>query len=262
MTSLAARTIDALRHEHDSLTVVATTSTPDQLTGPSGASEWTLAQVLSHLGSGSEISLAGLQASLGEREVPGDDFNPSVWARWDAASPTDQAAWFVEHDAALVDALAALTPEQHDALQVPVGFLPAPLSVAAYAGMRLGEVAHHSWDARVSTDPAAGLLETSTAVLADQLSTELGFLLGFLGKADQVTERVVLALGDSGYTIAVDDSVSLAAATDEPTATFSGPLEAALRLTTGRLKPGHTPADVAVTGNVTLDELRRVFPGF
>ena len=90
MTSLAVRTIDALRTEHDGLTALAANLSDDRLSGPSGASEWSVAQVLSHLGSGSEISLASLKAALGEGEAPDDDFNRSVWARWDAMSPTDQ----------------------------------------------------------------------------------------------------------------------------------------------------------------------------
>jgi hypothetical protein len=35
-----------------------------------------------------------------------------------------------------------------------------------------------------------------------------------------------------------------------------------VRLIYGRLGPGHTPAGVEVTGNITLDDLRAVFPGF
>jgi hypothetical protein len=34
------------------------------------------------------------------------------------------------------------------------------------------------------------------------------------------------------------------------------------RLLTGRLTPPFTPEDVTVTGNVGLDDLRRVFPGY
>ncbi len=49
---------------------------------------------------------------------------------------------------------------------------------------------------------------------------------------------------------------------DAPTATFTGPLEAAMRLIAGRLGPTHTPSDVTVTGNVTLEDLRAVFPGY
>lgn len=263
MSTLADRTIDALRHEHDTLTSLVDGLTPDQLVGPSGAAEWTLAQVLSHLGSGAEISLAGLQAALGEREAPGEDFNPSVWARWDSSTPEQQAAGFVEHNGALVAAFEALDPEQRASLQIPISFLPVPLTVAGAAGLRLNEVAHHSWDARVGVDPSAGLTDVSTAAVVDHMSGDLGFLLGFIGKADQVDEPVVLALGDSGYAIAIDEGVSVTrVSTGSTSATFTGPLEAALRLTTGRLSPEHTPADVAVTGNVTLETLRKVFPGF
>lgn len=46
------------------------------------------------------------------------------------------------------------------------------------------------------------------------------------------------------------------------TATFTGQVEAALRLIAGRLGPAHTAAGVQVTGNVTLARLREVFPGF
>ena len=262
MTTLAARTIDALRAEHDALAHLVPTFTDDQLSGPSGASEWSVAQVLSHLGSGSEISLASLQAALGQGEAPDDDFNRSVWDRWDSMTPVEQRDGFLQHDRTLVEALEALSPEQQASLEVPLAFLPAPLSVAGYGGIRLNEVAHHSWDVRVAADTDSGLLDSSTTVLLEHLSGELGFFLGFLGKADRVDDRVVLAVGETGHGIVIDDSVSLESATDEATATFEGPTEAALRLISGRLKPTYTPAGVSVTGNISLDQLREVFPGF
>jgi uncharacterized protein (TIGR03083 family) len=262
MDSLAARTIDALRHEHDVLSDLVSSLTPEQLQGPSGASEWTVAQVLSHLGSGSEISLASLLTALGEREAPGEDFNRSVWDRWDAKTPADQSADFLEHDGVLVDALESLTTNQLDDLRVDLGFLPAPLGVAGYSGMRLNEVANHSWDVRVAVDPDAGILDTSTAVLPEHLTGDLGFLLGFIAKADQVDDRVALNVAGTDYTLVIDDAVSVRNGADEATATFAGPQEAALRLMSGRLRAEYTPADVAVTGNVTLDGLRAVFPGF
>jgi uncharacterized protein (TIGR03083 family) len=262
MSTLASRTIDALRYEHDALAGLAPTFTTDQLTGHSGASEWSVAQVLSHLGSGAEISFASLLTALGERDAPDDGFNRSVWDRWDAMTPAEQRAGFLEHDRVLVEALEALTADQHSSLEVPIGFRPTPLTVAGFAGLRLGEVAHHSWDVRVAVDTEAELLDASAAVLPEHLSGDLGFMLGFLGKADRVAERVVLAVADSGYSIVVADRVTLESAADEATATFSGALEAALRLITGRLGPTYTPANVSVTGNVSLDELRTVFPGF
>jgi len=262
MSTLAARTIEALRVEHDALTDFVTALDDDRLAGPSGASEWPVAQVLSHLGSGSEIALAGLKAALGQAEEPGDEFNHSVWDRWDAMSPAVQRDGFIERGGVLVEALEALTDEQQASLEVPVGFAPMPLSLAAFAGMRLNEVAHHSWDVRVSADPGAGLLDSSTPVVLDHMAGDLAYLLGFLGKADRLGERVVLAIGGTGHTLVIDHGVGIGSGDDEATATFDGPVEAALRLVSGRLGPSYTPAGVSVTGNVTLDQLCEVFPGF
>ena len=63
--------------------------------------------------------------------------------------------------------------------------------------------------------------------------------------------------------IAFTDTVDLTIGTPEnPTATFHGPLEAAVRMLSGRLRPEVTPDGVEVSGNVSLDDLRPVFPGY
>ena len=82
MISLADATIAALRTNYDELATVVRTLSDAQLTLPSGASEWTVAQVVWHLGSGAEITLAGLRAATGEAPSPAADFNRSVWDRW------------------------------------------------------------------------------------------------------------------------------------------------------------------------------------
>ena len=70
--------------------------------------------------------------------------------------------------------------------------------------MRLNESSLHSWDARVAVDPGAGLDEESAALLAQHFSGELGFLLGFVGKADQLSQQAVVAL--DGY-VTQDDNL-------------------------------------------------------
>ncbi len=262
MTSLADRTIAALRAEHDALATIVADLPDAELVGPSGATEWTVADVLSHLGSGAVITGAGLEVALGAREALEEGFNQSVWDTWNAMSPADQRAGLLERDEELVAAFEALDGEQRDSLRLEVGFLPEPASVAMFAGMRLNEVAQHSWDVRVARDGAAGLLPDSASALAEQFSSELAFLLGFVGKADQIADPVRLEIADSGYELTIAESVSLAKSGGEATAHFVGPLEAAIRLVAGRLGPTHTPDAVAVTGNVTLDELRKVFPGY
>lgn len=262
MTNLASRTIAALRSEHDALAGTVPALSTEQLTGTSGAADWTVADVLSHLGSGAEITLAGLRASLGEAEPPAADFNQGVWDRWNALSPQDQATGSLGSDAALVAALEAVPEKRHDEIQVKLGFLPEPLPLASFAAMRLSEVAQHGWDVRVGADPAAALAEPSALLLAEHLSGGLGFLVGFIGKPGAVSEPAVIEISRTPYRIVVDDRVRLTTDALPPTATFAGPMESAMRLVYGRLTPKHTPAGLEVSGNVSLDELRNVFPGF
>ncbi len=236
--------------------------TDEQLLAGSGASEWPVAQVLSHLGSGAEIGRATLRAALEGAAGPGDGFNQSVWDRWNAMSPRDQADAFVESDAELVAAFEALGPEQRAGLEVPLGFLPAPLPLATYAGMRLNETAAHSWDVRVAFDEAAAVDEATARLVVDHYADGLGFLLGFTARADEVDEPALVGLADLDHDLEVDDAVRLVATGGTRTASFTGPADAVARLFSGRLAPGRTPQGVGVTGNVTLDQLRRMFPGY
>jgi uncharacterized protein (TIGR03083 family) len=260
MTSLTDRTIDALRELHDGLSDLVPTLSDAQLTGSSGASEWSIAQVLSHLGSGSEIALASYQAALAGTPAPEQDFNQGVWDRWNAMSPQEQASSFLAHDARLVSTLEALSPEQRESLEVKLGFLPFPLPIASIAGMRLNEVALHDWDVRVAFDPKAAVSAAAAAVLAEHFAGGMGFMLGFIGKADALAERTVVDV--HGFSLVIDNEVSFTSGATDATATFVGPLEAMARLIGGRLAPAHTPDSVGVVGNVSLDELRRVFPGY
>ena len=262
MTTQSDRTILALRSTHDELATVMSGLSNDELTGRSGASEWSPAQVLSHLGSGAEISLATLRSAVAGTPGPGKDFNQEVWDRWNALTPRDQAAGFLAADEDLITALEAMTAEQSQTLRIKVGFLPTPLTLAAFAGMRLNEAAQHSWDVRVALDPGAAISAQTAALLAEHFATDLSFLLGFAGKAEALTQPAVVDLQGSAFALVIADTVSVTTTAPRPTAAFAGPLEAAVRLLAGRLTTRHTPDDVEVTGNVTLDDLRRVFPGY
>ena len=127
--------------------------------------------------------------------------------------------------------------------------------------MRLNEVAQHAWDARVGLDPAAELDHGSAVALAEHFTGGLGFLLGFVAKPAEAPSTVRLDAGD--VALVIDDGrASLVTSVEDPTATFRGSIEEVVRLVGGRLRPGLTPAGTDVTGNVSLDDLRRVFPGY
>ena len=256
--SLADASIAELRAIHDRLAALVAGLSPDQLTAQSGAEDWTVADVLSHLGSGSEINLHPVAAATGSDEEP--PVNQDVWDRWNAMSPADQAAEFVESEERLVEAYESLSAEQRESIEIDLGFMPQPVGLATSLGMRLNEVALHGWDAETGVDPGAALSEESAELLARHHVETMPFLLGFAGRTEDATPARV-ALGDYSIVISAE-GVRLEAGTGGATATFEGPLEAGLRLMAGRLKPERTPDGVAVTGNVSLDDLRKVFPGY
>ena len=257
MSQLVNRTITALRAEHDMLAGLVRGITDDQLAMTSGAAEWTVAQVLSHLGSGAEIGRAPIARAVGEAVVAEE--NQTIWARWDASAPRAQAEGFLEHNSRWLDMVEALTPEQRSSLIVDLGFLPEPVPLVTALGMRLNEVANHSWDVRVVFDPHAGVDAGSAEVLVDLLGGPVSFMLGWVAKPAELADPVSVAVPGAG--LVIDDAVTLVDHLESPSATFHGSPEAFVRLVSGRLKAPYD-GGVTVEGTVTLDDLRRVFPGF
>jgi uncharacterized protein (TIGR03083 family) len=257
MSQLVDRTITALRSEHDLLADLVRALTDEQLATTSGAAEWTVAQVLSHLGSGAEIGRAPIVRAAGETVTAED--NQTIWARWDASAPRAQAEGFLEHNGRWLDTVEALTPEQRSSLTVDLGFLPEPVPLVTALGMRLNEVANHSWDVRVAFDVHVGVDADSAGVLVDLLTGPVSFMLGFLAKPAELAGPVSVAIPGAG--LVIDDAVTVVDHLESPSATYNGPPEAFVRLISGRLK---APYDNGVTidGSITLDDLRRVFPGF
>ena len=256
MSQLVDRTITALRSEHDVLAGLVRTLTDDQLVATSGAAEWTVAQVLSHLGSGAEIGRAPIARAAGETVVVED--NQAIWARWDASAPRAQAEGFLEHNGRWLEMVEAFTSEQRSSLTVDLRFLPEPVPLLTALGMRLNEVANHSWDVRVALDPHAGVDADSAEVLVELLAGPVGFMLSFVAKPAELEGPVSVAIPGAG--LVIDNTVTVVNHLESPSATFNGPAEAFIRLVSGRLKPPHDNG-VTVDGNVTLDDLRRVFPG-
>ncbi|WP_377642218.1 maleylpyruvate isomerase N-terminal domain-containing protein [Oryzobacter terrae] len=261
MSPTADATVSALRSTYDALAAVVRGLSDEELLAPSAASEWPVAQVLSHLGSGAEIGSETLRTALAGGSVP-DGFNQGVWDRWNALTPREQADGYLVADAALVEAVEALTPEQLTTTQVDLGFTPAPLPLASYLGMRLNEAAQHSWDVRVASDEHAAIDDATALLLLDHLADGLGFMLGFTARADEVAQPALVDLAALDHDLSIDGSVSLVPGGATTTARFEGSPDAVARLVSGRLTPAHTPTDVTVSGNLDLDDLRRVFPGY
>lgn len=262
MTSSADRIINALRTGHDALASKVVLLSPAALGAASGASEWTVAQVLSHLGSGAEIHTAMLDRQLSGGSEPPPDANQRIWARWDAMSREEQADNFLKTNDLLVERYESLDEQTRATKQIDLGYLPAPVDVATAAGFRLNEFTLHAWDVEVGADPAARLDQEGV----EQLLEIVPHMLSWLGKPDVMDGRevtVAVHLTDLGRELGlhVGEGVALDDTPTDATASLALRAESWHRLLFGRLGPEFTPADVVVDGAITLDELRQVFPG-
>jgi uncharacterized protein (TIGR03083 family) len=265
MSDQANQAITALRTGHNELADLVSGMSVDDLTQPSGAALWDVSQVLSHLGSGAEIALATVGAALEGAGNPGPELHRTVQARWDTLLvPTERAAGFLHANEALVELFETLDDTTRGQLRIDLDFLPEPVDVATAAGLRLNEFTYHTWDITVAFDPAAVLAPAAADLLVDPL----GVIIGFLGHAEalagrQVSLTVQTTAPDRCFGLEVRHAVTLVEEPQQPDGVLNAPGEAWLRLAAGRLAPEHTPPTVHLTSDViTLDDLRRVFPGF
>jgi uncharacterized protein (TIGR03083 family) len=267
MSTLADRTIAALRSNHDELAARVLEFDQQDLAQMSGSSQWDVAQVLGHLGSGAEIALATLQNGLAGQPGPDQGFSQSVWDRWNALSAQEKAKGFLNANAALVTGYEKLDAVARQELGVKMAFLPFPADVALLSGMRLNEAALHGWDVRVAFDPQATLSDQEAEVALEQLTGPLNFMVGFLGKPDalggtQATLRVETTDPRRILGLVLGPAVSLSDAPGASNGVLAVPAEALLRLLGGRLDRAHTPDTLTITSDVvTLEQLRRIFPG-
>jgi uncharacterized protein (TIGR03083 family) len=254
--------IAALRNSHERLASLVAAMSEDQLTGQSYDREWTVAQVLSHLGSGAEIALLTLEAALAGTS-PDYDATPPIWDAWNAKTPQQQAAGCLPADEAHVKRLEGLSGAELDGISLDLYGMH--LDASGLVRLRLSEHAVHTWDVAVALDPAAEVAPDAVELLMVQLP----MLAGWTGKADGEPFRLRLRGTEPGadFVLEVADKVTLghwpgggpAGATADGQVQL--PAEALLRLVYGRLDPGHTPP-VEISGDPgLLDRARAALPG-
>lgn len=245
----------ALHHSADRLSALVAGLDADQLSGSAYPTEWSIADVLSHLGSGAVIFHRMVDDGLAGSETP-DDFRQLVWDEWNAKAPEQQAADALVADRAFVDRLEGLTAEERDRFTLEMG--PMSLDTDGVIGMRLNEHALHVWDIAVALDPTATVEPSSTQCVVDSLQMIARFTAKPTGADRTVT--VVTTEPRRGFVITLGaDAVTLEPTEppDEPDLVL--PAESFVRLVYGRLDPAHTP-EVRDDERV-LDELRRAYPG-
>ncbi len=246
--------LEALGHSVERLRTVVSGLDPARLRDPAYPSEWSIADVLSHLGSGAVILLRRLEDGLVGTPTP-DDAAPAVWDEWNARSPEAQAADVLEADRALLDRLRGLTDDERSRFRFDLG--PMAFDLDGFVGLRLNEHALHLWDVEVALDPSATIAPDSVDAVVDNL----GMFARFTGRPTPVAGTVTVATTAPDRLVRMSlgpDQVELSPADPGSPPDLVLPAEALVRLVYGRLDPGHTPP---VEGAGDLDALRAVFPG-
>lgn len=253
--------IEVLSGSHKRLAALAERLDSEAVRAPSYASDWTIAQVFSHLGSGAQILLLRLESGLTKSETPELARLQQVWDIWNAKPPDAQVADALTADRTSIERLEAVASELVD-VRVPI--LGREGTATELIARRLNEHALHLWDVEVVCDPMAVVASDAVALVIDNLSgtadraaklasrsfsarivttePERIFLLASDGKSLRLEHGTADAVGDSEIHISA---------------------EAFTRLIYGRLDPAHTPEGVVVEGeSLDLEVLREVFPGY
>ena len=263
----------ALVASHHRLAAAVGRLNAGEVTGAAYPSEWSVAQVLSHLGSGAEIFGLFITAGLQEAPAPGAaEFGP-LWERWNSKSPEDQASDALVADKALLDQIGALDDKERQHWHLSM--FGGDQTLTDLLRMRLGEHAVHTWDVVVTGEQDATLAADATELLVDtldQLVARTGRTSGPALRVRIDTDRPVrrfllVADGQNAALRSLGSVMSDPAnpkdptdGTDDSDPTVTLPAEALIRLVYGRLDPAHTPK---LEGDTSVVEaLRRTFPGF
>jgi uncharacterized protein (TIGR03083 family) len=229
----------------------------DRLTGPAYPSEWSIARVMSHLGSSTEIFGLYARAGLAGEPIPGRERLQEIWDVWNAKTPEQQAANAISAGVAFRQEIDALTPEQRSAFRLEL--YGTKLDLAGLLLLRINEQVVHGWDVHVALDPQATLFADGLVLMMDGLGpvarlgkpTDEAQLIAVSTEAPD--RRFLLAIGPGGTSLTEAGEGNIKA-------TLRLPAEAFVRLLYGRLDPDHTPP--VQTEGVDLDLLRSAFPGF
>jgi uncharacterized protein (TIGR03083 family) len=249
----------ALHATYDRLGDLMDGSSAVPVDAQSFASDWSVAQVFSHLGSQADVFGRLVNAGLRGETAPGPDAFPPIWAEWDAKTPRAQVADALTATALWLDQLESL--DDRERLEWRLSAFGMDLDLPGLARLRLGELALHTWDINVVADPGATLVDAAVPLLVDWLPD----LVARAGKPGPEHPRVHVHTRAPlrEFLLTVTDTVELVPvegdATEGTLSRLDLPAETFVRLVYGRLRPD--AIEPIRTTDLDLEVVRRVFPG-
>jgi uncharacterized protein (TIGR03083 family) len=257
MSSESSRALIVLRRSHDRLAAKVAQLDSSSLRRRSYSSEWSIAQVLSHLGSQAEIFGLLFEAGLTGGDPPGQESFPPIWDAWNARSPEDQAANSIAANDAFLRRIEALDASQLDSFRLSA--FGMDIDAPMFLRMRISEHAVHAWDIFVVLDQSATVAPDAVELLVDALPD----LVARVGKPmpRAITLRVSTVGPERTFAL-VTDGVRLEPWSERG---VDGALqlsaEELVRLVYGRLDSSHAHSVRLDAPGMSLDDLRAMFPG-
>lgn len=249
--------IEALSHSYKRLCELVVGADLATLTSPSGCSEWTIAQLLSHLGSGAEIFSANLDGFVDDGVLPTMERYEAIWAQWDALDPLAQARRWHEEDGSLIERLCNGRGELDGFEATLFGFYPA--DGAGFVRLRLGEHALHLLDVEVTAERHASILPDAVELLVTHFA-HLAPFLARVGEGEGAMRPPTLVVDtyepSRRFRFAVTDRLVVEASPGAPP-DLTIPAEALIRVITGRTRLG-----APIEHTAMLEALSSLFPGF
>ena len=151
MSSSVDQILAVLTAAQDRLAAAVQPLSPERLIGPAYPSEWSIAQVMSHLGSSTEIFGLYARAGLTGESIPDRVRLQKIWDEWNAKTPQQQAADAISAGVAFRQQIGALPSEQRSAFRLEL--FGMKLDLAGLLLLRINEQVVHGWDVQVALDP-------------------------------------------------------------------------------------------------------------
>lgn len=249
--------LHVLRASQERLAAMVESLEDGELDRPSYDMGWSIADVLSHLGSQAEIFSLFVDTGLEGTAPPSNESFGPIWEEWNAKSSKAKAVDSLAADAAFLERLEGLSEDELAAFELSI--FGMEVDANRLLGMRLGEHALHSWDMAVVLDDRALLAPDATELLVDTLDA----LVSRAGRPESEPLTVnVIASSPARHFVLDMATVSLTsgkAVEGSPQLELSA--EALIRLVYGRLDDRHLGTPATKVMGIELDRLRAVFPG-
>ena len=132
----AAVWIAATRSSHERFVALLFVLDNAGVTAQSYDTDWTIADVASHLGSGAEIFGLFLDTGFAGEPAPGGEVFGPIWDRWNALPPTEQVRASIDANAAFVARIETLSDA--DLAAFPLSMFGLSLRATGPAGHAAG----------------------------------------------------------------------------------------------------------------------------